>query len=315
MTLACEGSAAQALEATRCGSFDFARRLASLRMTLHSVIRNPTTEPTGEPARAQRKRLTCRTHVLYWTEWRFLSRTTGRAGRRSAWCCRATSATAWRSARRGSGVGAGARCAAVRPRACPCCWWIRSWRRYCARCTSWCCSTARRCPASRCSQQQRGKLVSAEGARHGCRLEAASSRVPRAPAPSIATHLPKSKSAGSVRAWHTQHVLAHVGQHQVVVDRRHAVQPRLAEFALDVELDRKAVAAVRIQARVGRVPRRLGGQQFGHVGFGAALLASVEEPGRLVPQQIRRLESRVRLGDRELHALVGADRSTEDNPL
>src|SRR2546430_11003383 len=37
MTLACEGSATQALEATRCGSFDFARRLASLRMTLHSV--------------------------------------------------------------------------------------------------------------------------------------------------------------------------------------------------------------------------------------------------------------------------------------
>src|SRR5947209_4824068 len=37
-SLACEGSATQALEATRCGSFDFARRLASLRMTLHSVI-------------------------------------------------------------------------------------------------------------------------------------------------------------------------------------------------------------------------------------------------------------------------------------
>src|SRR5438874_3743049 len=33
----CEGSATQALEATRCGSFDFARRLASLRMTLHFV--------------------------------------------------------------------------------------------------------------------------------------------------------------------------------------------------------------------------------------------------------------------------------------
>src|SRR6059058_555241 len=32
----CEGSATQALDATRCGSFDFARRLASLRMTLHS---------------------------------------------------------------------------------------------------------------------------------------------------------------------------------------------------------------------------------------------------------------------------------------
>src|SRR5438105_8060026 len=38
MTLACEGSATQALEATRCGSFDFARRLASLRMTVHSAM-------------------------------------------------------------------------------------------------------------------------------------------------------------------------------------------------------------------------------------------------------------------------------------
>src|SRR5436305_12551435 len=33
----CEGSATQALDATSCGSFDFARRLASLRMTLHCV--------------------------------------------------------------------------------------------------------------------------------------------------------------------------------------------------------------------------------------------------------------------------------------
>src|SRR5438105_2918526 len=34
---ACDGSATRALDPTRCGSFDFARRLASLRMTLHSV--------------------------------------------------------------------------------------------------------------------------------------------------------------------------------------------------------------------------------------------------------------------------------------
>src|SRR5205823_3810094 len=37
MTLACEGSATPTLS-TGSGSFDFARRLASLRMTLHSVI-------------------------------------------------------------------------------------------------------------------------------------------------------------------------------------------------------------------------------------------------------------------------------------
>src|SRR5438270_909324 len=45
MTLACEGSATQALDTTSCGSFDCARRLASLRMTLHSVIES------GEPLR------------------------------------------------------------------------------------------------------------------------------------------------------------------------------------------------------------------------------------------------------------------------
>src|SRR5947209_8470683 len=36
----CEGSATQALDPTRCGSFDFARKLASLRMTLHSRDRD-----------------------------------------------------------------------------------------------------------------------------------------------------------------------------------------------------------------------------------------------------------------------------------
>src|SRR5438067_2295006 len=38
MTLACEESATQPLDTTSGGSFDYARRLASLRMTLHSVI-------------------------------------------------------------------------------------------------------------------------------------------------------------------------------------------------------------------------------------------------------------------------------------
>src|SRR5438270_11823039 len=37
MTLACEGSATRRLERLGRGSFDCARRLASLRMTLHSV--------------------------------------------------------------------------------------------------------------------------------------------------------------------------------------------------------------------------------------------------------------------------------------
>src|SRR5947209_12306495 len=60
MTLACEGSVTQALDATSCGSFDFARRLASLRMTLHSRIgfenlRNPLLR-LGQVSAATRER-------------------------------------------------------------------------------------------------------------------------------------------------------------------------------------------------------------------------------------------------------------------
>ncbi len=72
---------------------------------------------------------------------------------------------------------------------------------------------------------------------------------------------------------------------------------------------------MRVQARVGGVPGGLAGQQLGHVGFGAALLAGVEQPGGLGTQQIGRFQARVRLGDGELNSLVGADRPTEDDPL
>ena len=60
----------------------------------------------------------------------------------------------------------------------------------------------------------------------------------------------------SVRARQAEHVLADVGEHQVVVDRRDLVQPRLAELALDVVLAGEAVAAVGVQAGVGRLPGR-----------------------------------------------------------
>src|SRR5579864_4695954 len=119
----------------------------------------------------------------------------------------------------------------------------------------------------------------------------------------------------SIGPRHPEHVLADVGQHEVVVDRRDAIEPRLAELALDVELDGEAVAAVGIQAGVGGVPGGLRGQQLGHVGFGAAALGGVEQPGGLEAQQVGGFEAGMGLGDGELDALVGADRSAEDDAL
>src|SRR6202022_2941245 len=53
-----------------------------------------------------------------------------------------------------------------------------------------------------------------------------------------------SPGGRSVGPRHPEDVLAHERQHQVVVDRRGAVEPRLAELALDVVLLREAVAPV-----------------------------------------------------------------------
>src|SRR2546421_3237821 len=51
----CEGSATQAFDATSCGSFDFARRLAPLRMTLSlRRIRDPSAR--GDEVRILRLR-------------------------------------------------------------------------------------------------------------------------------------------------------------------------------------------------------------------------------------------------------------------
>src|SRR5688572_5339137 len=68
----------------------------------------------------------------------------------------------------------------------------------------------------------------------------------------------------------SQHVLGDVAEDQVGRDRSDLVQPRLAELALDVVFAREAEAAVHLQAHVGRLPARLGGQVLGHVGLGAA---------------------------------------------
>ena len=68
-------------------------------------------------------------------------------------------------------------------------------------------------------------------------------------------------------------VLRQVGEHQVVADRRHGQEPRLAEFALHVVFGGEPESAMKLQARVARLPRRVRGEQLRHVGFLAGGLA------------------------------------------
>src|SRR5437588_6667766 len=67
-----------------------------------------------------------------------------------------------------------------------------------------------------------------------------------------------------------EHVLGEVGEDQVGGDRRHQVEPVLAELALDVVLGGEAEAAMRLQADVRCLPGSLGGEVLRHVGLGAA---------------------------------------------
>ena len=71
-------------------------------------------------------------------------------------------------------------------------------------------------------------------------------------------------------------MLGNMGEDQVGRDRRHLVQPRLAELALDVVFARESVAAVELQAGVGRLPCRIRGQHLRHIGFRAAIEAGAD---------------------------------------
>src|SRR5207244_1412654 len=95
--------------------------------------------------------------------------------------------------------------------------------------------------------------------------------------------------AGSVGAGQAEHVLAHVGEHEVLADGRGLVEPRLPELPLYVVFLGVAVAAVAVDAGVSGLPRRLRRQVLGDVGLGPAGLARVEERGGLVAHQLRRL--------------------------
>src|SRR6188474_1159141 len=63
------------------------------------------------------------------------------------------------------------------------------------------------------------------------------------PATSAGMTVSGARSLSLVRPWQIEHVLGEVGENEVGRDRRHLVEPRLAEFALDIEFLGEAEAA------------------------------------------------------------------------
>src|SRR3954470_14012175 len=112
-----------------------------------------------------------------------------------------------------------------------------------------------------------------------------------------------------------EQVLRHIGEDQVGRDGCYLVQPGLAELALDVILVGKPEAAVELKAGVGGLPRGFRREVLGHVGLGSAGLVRIEATARVEAHQVGGFEFDEGFGDRELHALVLADRPPEHDAL
>src|SRR6266567_9188351 len=114
---------------------------------------------------------------------------------------------------------------------------------------------------------------------------------------------------------HTEHILAEECQHQIVVDGRGHIEPRLAEFAFHIIFPRETIAAIRVEAGVRRFPGGLAGQKLRHIRFGAALFAAVELLRRDIAHASGGFDMGIAARKRKLHALIGADRFAENNAL
>src|SRR5512135_620678 len=75
--------------------------------------------------------------------------------------------------------------------------------------------------------------------------------------------LPRAEASIGTRQ--AEDVLRDVAEDEIVRHRRHRVEPRLAKLPFHVVVGGKPVPAEGVEARVGRLPRGLGGEQFGHV--------------------------------------------------
>ena len=76
---------------------------------------------------------------------------------------------------------------------------------------------------------------------------------------SVRFHLCCSPSlASSERARQTEQMFRDIREDQVGRDRRHLIEPGLAEFAFDFVVDGEAETAMGLQADIGRLPGRVG---------------------------------------------------------
>src|SRR5215212_425667 len=122
-------------------------------------------------------------------------------------------------------------------------------------------------------------------------------------------------AAASERPRQTEDVLPYVREDEVGGDGRYLEEPGLAELPLDVVLCVEAVAAKGLHRRVRRLPGSAGREQQGHVGFGAAGLAPLEQLCGPEAHQVCSLHVYVGLCQRELDALVLSNRTAEDDAL
>src|ERR1043166_6021969 len=125
------------------------------------------------------------------------------------------------------------------------------------------------------------------------------------------TRMPSSAAVTSERFGKAERVRGHVRENQIRRDGRDLIEARLAKLLLDVELLGEPVAGEGLQAHVGRVPRRVCGEQLGDVRFRAARYAVVEHLRGFVHHERRGFRLGGRARDRELHALVRADGPAE----
>ena len=98
-------------------------------------------------------------------------------------------------------------------------------------------------------------------------------------------------------------------------DRRDRVEARLAELALDVVLRREPVAAVGVEAGVRRAATRPPRRAASPCSPRRRTAGPRRRARPPCSAQVRGLDRRVRPRDRELHALVRADRPAEDDAL
>src|SRR3977135_3579708 len=100
-----------------------------------------------------------------------------------------------------------------------------------------------------------------------CAPASASRELQNGAATACSTAMTVNPSSGSIYlfsigAGHAQHMFGEVRENEVGRDRRYLIEPRLAEFALDVIFLRKAEAAMGLHAGVGGFPGSIGRQHF-----------------------------------------------------